>query len=78
LFATGAFLASRNLALADEKTKITDPLSVADAKKLSSPIPYSKKPSLRAVACSRATAPVVMAPRAVLQPHDPADPQNTK
>ena len=43
LLASSAFLTSQNVALADEKSKIADPLTVADAKKLKSPVPYTKK-----------------------------------
>ena len=43
MLAGGVFLASRNAACADEKSKTADPLSVADSKKLKSPVPYSKK-----------------------------------
>jgi cbb3-type cytochrome c oxidase subunit III len=43
LLASGVFPVSRNFALADEKSKVPDPLTVADAQKLKSPIPYTKK-----------------------------------
>jgi cbb3-type cytochrome c oxidase subunit III len=43
LLASGVFVTSRNVAFADEKSKIADPLTVADAKKLTSPVPYTKK-----------------------------------
>jgi mono/diheme cytochrome c family protein len=43
MLAGGVFLASRNCAVADEKAKTAEPLSVADAKKLKSSIPYTKK-----------------------------------
>jgi cbb3-type cytochrome c oxidase subunit III len=43
LLASGAFSSSQNVAFADEKSKIPDPLTVADAQKLKSPVPYTKK-----------------------------------
>jgi len=42
LCASGAFFTSGNLTFADEKSKIPDPFTVADAQKLKSPIPYTK------------------------------------
>jgi len=43
LCVSSAFLASSNLALAEEKSKIPEPFTVADAQKLKSPVPYTKK-----------------------------------
>ncbi len=43
LLAASVFITSRNFAFADEKSKIADPLTVADAKQLKSPITYTKK-----------------------------------
>jgi cbb3-type cytochrome c oxidase subunit III len=43
LLASGVFVTSRNFAFADEKSKIPEPLTLADAKKLTSPVPYTKK-----------------------------------
>ena len=43
LFASGTFLTSRNFAFADEKSKIAEPFTVADAQKLKSPVLYTKK-----------------------------------
>jgi len=43
LCASGAFLLSRTVALAGEKSKIAEPFTVADAQKLKSPVPYTKK-----------------------------------
>jgi cbb3-type cytochrome c oxidase subunit III len=43
LLVSGVFPASRNFAFADEKSKIPEPLTVADAQKLKSPVPYTKK-----------------------------------
>jgi cbb3-type cytochrome c oxidase subunit III len=41
--ASTAFLASHNPALAEEKSKIPEPFTVADAQKLKSLVPYTKK-----------------------------------
>jgi cbb3-type cytochrome c oxidase subunit III len=43
LLAAIVLITSRNFAFADEKSKIADPLTVAEAKQLKSPITYTKK-----------------------------------
>jgi cbb3-type cytochrome c oxidase subunit III len=43
LLASGVFLTSKTFVYGDEKSKIGEPFTVADAKKLKSPVAYSKK-----------------------------------
>jgi cbb3-type cytochrome c oxidase subunit III len=43
LCASSAFLASHNPVLAEEKSKIAEPFTLADAQKLKTPVPYTKK-----------------------------------